>query len=263
MYYTYSIKNLENGKLYIGSRTNKCMLTRKPEDDLGIKYFSSSKDKELRQAIKDGKVKYTILQEYDDPQVCWRAEQQLIALYWKFFGKDMSYNHFYRNYNNENKFNTIGIEIHHSEFTKNLIKAKKKEYYKNHDIWNKGKKDIYSEETIRKISEGHKGKTAWNKGISRNDESIKKQVKSLKKYYETHDAPNKGKVLTLNQKENISTCTKKAMNNPILKQKCAWATGTKWMNNGIASKQVKSIDFDYYLSIGWQFGKIKKQYNNE
>lgn len=126
MYYTYSIKNLENGKFYIGSRTNKCMLTRKPEDDLGIKYFSSSKDKELRQAIKDGKVKYTILQEYDDHKVCWRAEQQLIALYWKFFGKDMSYNHFYRNYNNENQFNTIGIERHHSEFTKNLIKAKKK-----------------------------------------------------------------------------------------------------------------------------------------
>lgn len=95
MFYTYSIKNLENGKFYIGSRTNKCMLTRKPEDDLGVKYFSSSKDKELRQAIKDGKVKYTILKEYDDATVCWRAEQQLIALYWKFFGKDMSYNHFY------------------------------------------------------------------------------------------------------------------------------------------------------------------------
>lgn len=108
MYYTYSIKNVQTGKFYIGSRTNKCMLTRKPEDDLGVKYFSSSKDEELRQAIKEGTVEYHVLQEYDDPKICWRTEQKLIALYWKFFGKDMSYNHSCVNCNGEVIFSVVG-----------------------------------------------------------------------------------------------------------------------------------------------------------
>lgn len=57
MFYTYSIKNIENSKFYIGSRTANCMLNIKPEDDLGVRYFSSSNDNELRQAIKDGEIK--------------------------------------------------------------------------------------------------------------------------------------------------------------------------------------------------------------
>lgn len=170
MYYTYSIKNIENGKFYIGSRTAKCMLNHKPEDDLGVNYFSSSKDKELRQAIKDGKVKYSVLQEYDDPKVCWRAEQQLIALYWKFFGKDMSYNHFYRNGKGENIFSTVGT--HPSEETKTKLseshkgnkhteeqKRKVSESLKKALTLKPRKKGIkLSDEHKKKISEGNKGK---------------------------------------------------------------------------------------------------------
>ena len=177
MYYTYSIKNLENGKFYIGSRTAKCMLNRKPEDDLGVKYFSSSKDKELRQAIKDGNVKYTVLQEYDDAKVCWRAEQQLIAIYWKFFGKDMSYNHSCVNCNGEVIFSTSSTSpseetrkkmsaakkgLHLSEETRKKLSVARKGSHPSEETRKKLsavlKGSHHTEETKVKISEANKGK---------------------------------------------------------------------------------------------------------
>lgn len=169
MYYTYSIKNLENGKFYIGSRTAKCMLNRKPEEDLGVKYFSSSKDPKLRQAIKSGKVKFTVLQEYDDPYVCWRAEQQLIALYWKFFGKDMSYNHYYRATDGDHVFSNAGKPL--SEETK----KKMSEVKKGKPTWIKGKH--LSEETKKKISETQKGRHLTEEHRRKISESMKNRKK--------------------------------------------------------------------------------------
>lgn len=196
MFYTYSIKNLENGKFYIGSRTAKCMLNRKPENDLGVKYFSSSKDKELRQAIKDGKVKYTILQEYVDAQVCWRAEQQLIAIYWKLFGKDMSYNHCYSNCKGNKIWSTSGTTHCLSTETKEKIgkanRGRKHSIKQNleHSKVMKGRK--LTNETKCKISETMKnrfkihthpteGKTPWNKGKQMNEDFCKK-AKNRQKY---------------------------------------------------------------------------------
>ena len=48
-HYTYEIINIINGKRYIGSRT----CSGNPEDDLGIKYFSSSKDKDFIKEQKE------------------------------------------------------------------------------------------------------------------------------------------------------------------------------------------------------------------
>lgn len=158
MFYTYSIKNIDTGKFYIGSRTNKCMLNRRPEDDLGIHYFSSTTDEELKQAIKDGRVEYHVLQEYDDRTICWKAEQQLIALYWKFFGSDMSYNHFYSNYNGDNVFSAAGKP---SSF--------------------KGKH--HSKESKEKLSEARKGKPSPNKGKHLSKETKEKMSVSKKNKY--------------------------------------------------------------------------------
>ena len=64
-YYTYRITNIKNGKRYIGKRQS----TIKPEEDLGICYFSSSHDKDF---IKDqinnpSHYKYEILKIFDTP----------------------------------------------------------------------------------------------------------------------------------------------------------------------------------------------------
>lgn len=40
--------------------------------------------------------------------------------------------------------------------------------------WNKGKKGIYTEEQLKKMSERQKGKKAWNKGIPRTEEEKRK-----------------------------------------------------------------------------------------
>lgn len=164
MFYTYSIKNIENGKFYIGSRTAKCMLTREASEDLGVIYRSSSNDKELITAINNNKVKYSVIQEYDDPDVCWRAEQRLIALYWKFFGKDMSYNHSCW-INNRNNFSTAGLSPSEEVRKRTSSKLKGRVFSEEHrrKISEKCRGKKVSEETKRKIGEASKRKIPYER----------------------------------------------------------------------------------------------------
>ena len=53
-HYLYRITNLVENKHYYGIRTSKTTL---PQYDLGIKYFSSSKDKEFKKDQKKKKKK--------------------------------------------------------------------------------------------------------------------------------------------------------------------------------------------------------------
>lgn len=54
----------------------------------------------------------------------------------------------------------------------------------------------------------------WNKGKTiLTDDSIKKQSESLKKYYESHDSPNKGVRMSETQKEKIRLSTLKYIKN--------------------------------------------------
>lgn len=45
-----------------------------------------------------------------------------------------------------------------------------KHHNKNTILWSKGKTGVYSEETLKKMSDSHKGKSTWNKGKKMNDE---------------------------------------------------------------------------------------------
>ncbi len=71
--------------------------------------------------------------------------------------------------------------------------------------WNKGKKDVYSEETRNKMSNSLKGKKAWNKGLSCSDE-VKKQMSISRK---GRPSPNKGKKMSEEQKKKISDTKRK------------------------------------------------------
>jgi len=78
-HYTYRITNTQTNKYYYGSRTTPKKKEVLPINDLGIKYFSSSKDKDF---IKDQKqnpknYKYKVIQIFDTRQEAIELEIKL------------------------------------------------------------------------------------------------------------------------------------------------------------------------------------------
>ena len=63
-HYVYRITNIKINKHYYGTRTSK---NRSPNEDIGIYYFSSSKDKEFIQDQKSNPsdYKYKVLNIFD------------------------------------------------------------------------------------------------------------------------------------------------------------------------------------------------------
>ena len=243
MFYIYSIKSLETGKVYIGSRTRKVMLNRKPEDDLGIRYFSSTSDKELRRAIKDGKVSYRVIKEYSDAKECVRDENELIRLFWLFFGKENSYNHHYTKRNGEKVWSTAGVEStmkgkHQSE------EAKQKD------------REANSGERNGMYGKGYllKGERNGMYGKSHSKESLEKAKQTRANKSEEAKAiehENRSKALQGREPWNKGC---KGINsgekNP--------AFGRKWMNNGKEQLYVKKDEQEHYLSLGYIFGMLEK-----
>ena len=58
--------------------------------------------------------------------------------------------------------------------TKGLVKPNKGSFKKGHTPWNKDKHGIYSTETIEKMAESKRGKSAWNKNLSPSAETREK-----------------------------------------------------------------------------------------
>lgn len=102
----------------------------------------------------------------------------------------------------------------HSEESKKKISEKTKEAMKHVQLWNKGKHNVYSKETLnsisnslkgntnhkgckhseetrKKISEARKGKPAWNKGKKASLETRKKLSESHKGYIATEETRKK------------------------------------------------------------------------
>ena len=97
-HYIYRITNLKLKKHYYGVRTSKCH----PKDDIGVKYFSSSKDKEF---IQDQKAtpcsyKYKVIKIFNTRKEAVELE---IKLHNKF---DVGINESF--YNRANKLATSG-----------------------------------------------------------------------------------------------------------------------------------------------------------
>jgi hypothetical protein len=88
-HYVYLIEHIHSGKYYIGVRSTKL----KPEDDLGKKYFSSSRDKEFKkdQKLNKDHYKYAVLKEFDNRNDAVSYEIFLHDLY-KVSHDHMSYN---------------------------------------------------------------------------------------------------------------------------------------------------------------------------
>lgn len=99
--------------------------------------------------------------------------------------------------------------------------------------WNKGKHNVYSEETLERLRKSHKGKIL-------SDETKRKQSEALKgekAYWFGKSLPNETKRKI--GKKNSSK---------------------KMINNGIQNKKVPLQELEGYLSQGWSLGMIRKKY---
>lgn len=136
-HYVYRITNLKENKHYYGCRSSKI----EPKLDLGVKYFSSSKDKDFIQEQKENKTifKYKIIKIFDSREEAIKLE---IKLHAKF---DVGIN---ESFYNKAKQTSTGYDTFGT--------TKSEDFKRNISEKNKGY--IPSNEHRRKISEALKGK---------------------------------------------------------------------------------------------------------
>lgn len=168
-HYVYRITNIILNKHYYGCRTSKkCS----PKEDLGIKYFSSSKNKDF---IKDQKnnpqnYKYKIINTFNNRKKAIKLE---IKLHNKFnVGVNESF--YNRSKQTSTGWDTTGIPSKISKKDREkIINARKKISYKGKNNPRYG--CTVSDETKNKISHSLK-----NNGYSDSEETRKKKSKSAK-----------------------------------------------------------------------------------
>lgn len=174
--YVYLIKHIPSSFYYIRFRCKNITLKRNPEDDLWIKYFSSSKKiKELIQKYGKNTFEYSILYRNKDSKACFMYEQDLIRHH---MSNRYCLNQYYKG-----SFTTTGLK--HSEETKNKIREKAKCRVMSDEVRNKIKNTLSgrpkSAEHIAAAANGRRGKKnknpAWNKGLKGLYQSANKNKK--------------------------------------------------------------------------------------
>jgi len=185
-HYVYRITNIKLNKHYYGTRTSK---NKTPEEDIGVYYFSSSKDKEF---IKDQKensqnYRYKIVKKFRTRKEALRLE---IKLHNKF---NVGVNESFYNRAKQTSigFDTTGI-IQSEE-----IRKKKRDYWNNlseeakeHFIEKcKGRK--HSEETKNKLRAINTGKKYGPCPEERKEKIRNKRLGTKNQYNHTEEYKNK------------------------------------------------------------------------
>ena len=204
-YYVYRITNIKLNKHYYGSRAT----TLNPEDDLGIKYFSSSKDKEFKQDQKDNpqNYKYKVIKTFNNS-----AESQIFESYLHQYFDVKLHESFY-NKANQRPFGYDRTGIPTSKLQKQKAsethKGKKPskeiadKISKTRNEWSEERKEEYS----RKQRESHIGKK-----LSKNH---KNNIKAAH-YRRSEEEENKRR---LKISKTILSKSKEEMNDRALKQR--------------------------------------------
>lgn len=168
-HYVYRITNKENNKHYYGSRTTSI----EPKLDLGIKYFSSSLDKEFinEQKLRNDNFKYKIVRIFSTRK---EADVFEMCLHKKF---NVKLNKSFYNRNNAGSFNfTMNSENH---WAKNKTPEEVKEIYKVVSIKNSIKTSLQFE----KLGHWTKNKTSEEtKEIYKKSGEKQKETKSSKEF---------------------------------------------------------------------------------
>jgi hypothetical protein len=163
--YVYKITNKITNNFYIGYRSKNQKLNRTPQEDIWIKYFTSSKRiKTEIETYGTDAFNVDIISENIDPMLCWRLEQQLIKESW---GNSLLLNARYHDPESDvevyRRINTLTEESRRKMSLSAKGKPKTESHRKKIAESNTGKPQ--SDEKRRKISEARKGKPT-NKGVS-------------------------------------------------------------------------------------------------
>lgn len=253
MYYIYEIKNLINGKTYVGQR--KCPVSKTPNSDSymgsGVHLIKSEKKYGYNNFVK------TILAICESPLIADELERIYISLY-RELGK--------AEYNMAD-----GGVIHFTmnNETKRKCSEIRKEYFKNnpnagkiHSDKMKGRK--LSEETKKKISESNKGRKLSEETKRKISEASKGKKMSEEARQKMSEA-NKGKVLSEDTRRKISESnTGKKMSEEArqkMKQNHVGSKGKHWKlseeNRKNQSKATKGISKEWLKGTKWfNDGKI-------
>lgn len=149
----------------------------------------------------------------------------------------------------------------------NLIREAKKEYYKNNEVWNKGKKGLqfHSTESKQKISNAGKGRKAWNKGLTKDtDERVKKYAETSSLTIRTKGNSFKGKKHTQESKEKMRKNWRGGVENgrfsgeknPMARRCIDFETGTIY---GCVKEMANALNIPRTTMQRWiQNQKIKK-----
>jgi len=163
--YVYRITNKITGEFYHGYRYRNQTLGIEPEDDLWVRYFTSSNriKKDLKQYGKESFIAEIIYKNPDSVK-CWQQEQIAIQQDW---GNPLLLNGKYHDANSNveiyRRVNLLTEESRHKMSAASKGRAKSEEHKRKIALANTGK--VGSAQKRAKLSAARKGK-ATNKGVS-------------------------------------------------------------------------------------------------
>jgi hypothetical protein len=136
--YVYRLVHKESGAFYFGYRSKNVTLSLRSEDDLGVKYFTSSRI--IRKSFSE--YTYEVIAEFFDKNLAYDFEQELIRENW---GNPLLLNKHYHA-EDKSRWKNDG----HSEESKKKMTGKKR-----------------SPEFSEYRSKVMKGRVPWNKGLTK------------------------------------------------------------------------------------------------
>ena len=161
----YKITNLVNGKVYIGASKN--VEKRWNEHKRSVK---SPIHSDL-ETLGEENFKFEVLLECPEDMLC-QWERDMICLY-DADDPEKGYN-----CKNDRPYSLKRTEALKGRKLSEETKRKISESHKGKPAWNKG--IPCSDESRRKMSESHKGKPVWNKGIPHSEETRSKMSEALR-----------------------------------------------------------------------------------
>jgi len=239
-HYTYRITHIVDKKHYYGTRSSKVH----PKEDLGIKYFSSSTDKEF---IKDQKnnphlYKYKVVKIFDSRKEAMKLE---IVLHKKF---NVGIN---ESFYNKSKQTSTGFDFNHTGLKRSKEVRDKQSNRQLGVKFTQTRRDNISKST-KKVQEN--GKTvAQNRAMKGSDNPMFGKKGELNPFYgKTHSDETK-QLLSIKAKDRLLTEeTKKKISKSCSKPKANKENYAKYnyivtLNKKIIFKDTSSVRVDKFL----------------